>query len=123
MFGPDRLLTELKELGFEAQIVSANGSKFAVIGEYEVTIGQFLGRFIELGIEAVPDFPNRVASSIHVRANPQLLDKGDSIPKVRNIKNSKLGAEWRYWSHNFNWKDEKSARRLMNQIRGIFANV
>jgi hypothetical protein len=86
-------------------------------------LGRFKDRTIDLGIQATNDFPRTVAASIHVRANPQLLEKSDTVPNVRNIIDSPLGAEWRYWSHNFGWQGEKSARRLMNQIKGIFENV
>jgi hypothetical protein len=80
-------------------------------------------RKIDLGIQAPPDFPRTVASAIHVRAQPQLFDAADSIPNVRNITTSVLGPEWRYWSHNFGWSEERSARRLISQVNRIFANA
>jgi hypothetical protein len=64
-----------------------------------------------------------VASAIHVRANPQLLDNGDSVPGKRNITNSALGAEWRYWSHNLGWADPKTARRLISKVNKVFRDA
>jgi hypothetical protein len=123
-YGPERLYAELRELGFQVrQQVVGNGISFAVIEEFTVPCGRFIGRTIDLGLQAMPDFPRTVASAIHVRADPQLLDYGDTKPGVRNITKSPLGSEWRYWSHNFGWTGEKSARRLLSQINTIFANA
>lgn len=109
------------EFGVEKKIV---GKKtFVIIPDYEIPLGRFAGRVVELGIEVLNDYPRRVASSIHIKSSPHLLDKSDTIPKVRNIIDSPLGFEWRYWSHNFGWKEEKKLRRLMNQIKGVLANV
>jgi hypothetical protein len=87
-----------------------------------VPLGRFAGRTIDLGIPATPDFPRTVGASIHVRCSPQLLEKTDSAPNIRNIIDSPLGAEWRYWSNNFAWQGEaeRSAARLMSKINGVF---
>ena len=77
---------------------------------------------IDLGLLATPDYPRTVGSSIHVRAAPQLFDYG-SVPGVRNVIESGLGSEWRYWSHNFGWTGERSTRRLISQVNTIFANA
>lgn len=121
MYGPARLLEELQELGYDAQLLRAGELDFVVISQYEVTHGRFTSRVIDLGLPATPDFPRSVGSSIHVRATPQLLEY-ENIQNVRNIIQSPLGAEWRYWSHNFNWagERERSAARLMYQVNSIF---
>ena len=121
-YGPQKLISGLAELGFEAQLVEAGDNRFAVF-PYDVPIGRFAGRSIKVGVLATPDFPRTVASAIHVNANPQLLEKSDSVSDVRNIQDSPLGAEWRYWSHNFQWTEERSTRRLISQINGIFKNA
>ncbi len=124
MYGSARLFADLRDLGYEVQeVMASNGQEFAVISESEVPVGRFEGRVIDLGIQATPDFPRTVASAIHVRADPQLYEYSDSVPNVRNITQSVLGAEWRYWSHNFGWQGERSARRLVSQINGIFLNA
>ncbi|GAB7024931.1 hypothetical protein [Geotalea toluenoxydans] len=124
MFGPERLRIELVELGYAVEMINVGEAVFAVIEEYEVPLGQFAGRTIELAIPATPDFPRTVGASLHVRTEPQLFDYSDTLPGVRNITNSSLGPEWRYWSHNFGWNgSERSTRLLMNQIKGIFANA
>lgn len=124
MYGPPRLVADLFALGNLAEEVQApDGTRFAVIREFVVPYGRFEGRVIGLGLQATADFPRSVASAIHVRANPQLFEHADTVPNVRNITASALGAEWRYWSHNFGWQGEKSARRLMSQVNGILANA
>jgi len=124
MYGPERLVEDLQGLGYAAvQVIANDGTSFAVIPGFVVPCGKFVGRSIDLGLQAPADFPRSVASAIHVRSQPHLFDHGDSVPNVRNITGSALGGEWRYWSHNFGWQGEKSARRLMSQVNGIFANA
>jgi hypothetical protein len=110
-------------LDYDVELVAAQGnSKFAVIHNYEIQLGQFAGRIIELGIPGTENFPISVGSSIHVKTSPQLYEK-QNIPNVRNITDSALGSEWRYWSKNFGWAGERSARRLMSQINEVFKNA
>ena len=123
MYGPERLVSDLKELGFEAQVVDGGANQFAVVVKYEIEIGRFIGQIIDLGIMATADYPRTCASAIHIRADPQLLEKSDSVPNVRNITDSNLGPEWRYWSHNFQWTEERTTRRLISQINGIFKDA
>ena len=124
MYGIERLLADLRDLGYEVQEVTApNGQKFVVVASFPVPAGRFAERVIELGLQGTPDFPRTVASAIHVRADPQLYDYRDTVPNVRNITQSVLGPDWRYWSHNFGWQGERSARRLMSQVNGIFLNA
>lgn len=124
MYGPERLVRDLMELGYPVEKETAKNVVYAVIPGYEIEIGRFQGRIVDLAIPSTPDFPRTAAPSIHIRANPQLFEKSDSLPNVRNIIDSPLGPDWRYWSRNFGWNGvEKTTRRLMNQIKGIFANV
>jgi hypothetical protein len=124
MYGTARLLADLEALGYEPEELKApDGTPFVVMRKFVVPCGRFVDRRIELGIQPTPDFPRTVASAIHVRANPQLFEYSDSQPNVRNIAASALGPEWRYWSHNFGWQEERSARRLMSQVNRIFANA
>ncbi len=123
MYGPERLVSDLRDLGYDVELVTAkDGNKFAVIHNYEVLLGRFAGRIIDLGIPATADFPRTVGSSIHVKAKPQLFEK-QNVPGVRNIMESPLGDEWRYWSKNFGWAGEHSARRLLSQINEVFKNA
>lgn len=123
-YGPARLMADLDALGYGVQRVDASdGTPFVIIPDYVVPCGRFAGRTIDLGLQATPDFPRSVASAIHVRSNPHLFDYGDTEPRKRNITKSALGPEWRYWSRNFGWNGEKSARRLMSQINRIFADA
>jgi hypothetical protein len=123
VYGPERLCADLRALGYDVELVLVGGHAFAVIRNYEVTLGKFVGRTIELGLQATPDFPNTVAAAIHVRSVPHLYDLGDCVANVRNIQASAIGTEWRYWSYNFGWGAEKTARRLMSQVNKIFQDA
>lgn len=124
MYGLARLLRDLEALGYHVgERRAPDGTPFAVISNFVVPCGRFVDRTIDLALQATPDFPRTVASAIHIRSNPQLFDAGDSVPNVRNITTSILGHEWRYWSYNFGWNEERSARRLMSQVNRIFANA
>lgn len=120
-YGPHRLLSDLTALGYSANLVQPpTGEYFVVLNNYVVEFGRFARRVIQLGVQATPDFPKTVSAAIHVKSSPHLLDLIDTVPNVRNIQPSALGPEWRYWSRNFGWSEEKSARRLMSQIAKIF---
>lgn len=124
MYGLARLLGELKALGYEVrEVVAPDGTPFVVLNDFVVPCGRFADRRIDLALQATPDFPRTVASAVHVRANPQLFELSDSVPNVRNITSSVLGPDWRYWSYNFGWNQERSARRLISQVNRIFANA
>ncbi|MFH2064749.1 MAG: hypothetical protein ABIK15_06100 [Pseudomonadota bacterium] len=123
MFGIEKLAHDLTEIGYQPEKIKVNDLDFVVIDEFLVELGRFKGRNICLGIQATKDFPRSAASAIHVKASPQLFEKKDSIKNVRNIIDSPLGPDWRYWSHNFKWKENSSTRRLVNQIKGIFARA
>ena len=103
-FGPDRFAEELMTLGYQPELlVASDNYKYVVLRDYPVLLGIFSGRIIDLGMLATSDFPISVSSALHVRAEPQLYEKADTVPEVRNILDSILGMEWRYWSVNFKW--------------------
>ncbi len=121
LYGPERLRADLVALGFKTELVTGNDQNtYAVMREFEITMGKFEGRIIDLAVFATADYPKSVASAIHVRAQPQLFEKTDSMPNVRNITDSGLGHEWRYWSKNFGWNGERTTRCLISQINKIF---
>lgn len=122
MFGPERLRLDLSELAYEVEVMTAQGKSFAVIKGYEVLAGRFQGRVIDLGIQAPPDYPHTVGSSIHVKAKPQLLEKSDTLPGVRNILDSALGPDWRYWSFSFG-RGPHTANDLLAKINTVFRGV
>ena len=122
-FGPDRFIEDLQALGLKVEKVEVqSGVIFAVTPEFLIEAGKFEGRVIGLGLQCTADFPRSVHSSIHVKATPQLYDT-QNIPNVRNIQASLLGPEWRYWSKNFNWTNERNARQLISKINRIFLDA
>lgn len=122
--GVERLLADLQELGLAAEkAVDGNGAIYGIVPGFTVEVGRFAGRVIDLGIPVPENFPEAFGASIHVRATPQLVDKHDSVPNVRNIVDSALGPEWRYWSHNFGDGGSRTTRRLLSQINLIFLHV
>lgn len=124
MYGPQRLKRDLEDLGFKVTLINgSDGQVYAVMLEFEVASGRFAGRIVDLGIMAVANFPQGVAAAIQIKADPQLFEKTDSESGVRNIQDSPLGPEWRYWSKNFNWECEKTTRRLISQINRIFEDA
>lgn len=124
MFGAEKLRQDLENLGYKIEIIpGTDQNQYAVMLGYEVQIGRFAGQIIDLGILATPDYPRSVAAAIHVKAQPQLLEKTDTVPNVRNIIDSALGTEWRYWSNNFNWNQERNTRSLISQINTIFKDA
>lgn len=123
-YGVDRLIEDLVALGHERteKTQGSDGNQFAVIRGFVVPLGRFAGREIDLGLPAPPNYPQGVGSAVHVRATPQLLPDG-RVPNVRNVTQSALGPEWRYWSHNFGWSGERSTRELLAQVNRIFLDA
>ena len=122
--GPEKLMDELQDLGYKPKLVDApDGNQYVVLAGYTVELGKFSGRVIDIGFLATADFPNSVASAIHIKSDPQLYETKDTLKGIRNITNSALGDEWRYWSINFNWQSGSSARRLLSQINTVFQNA
>ncbi len=55
--GPDRLIEDLRNLGYEVTRVTVGaGVIFAVIPAYEIVAGKFIGRIIDLGIQCTANF-------------------------------------------------------------------
>jgi len=125
-YGGDRLFDELTKFGYSPlKVTATNDAGFLVLPGFVVPSGKFGGRIIDLGLQTTSDYPNSVHSSIHVKAEPQLYEPNENVPNVRNVQASPLGPDWRYWSKNFNWSNEKekTARRLMAKINTIFEHA
>lgn len=124
MYGPERLRGDLESLGYKATVMNGNDSQvYVIMLGFEVSSGRFAGCVIDLGVMGVANYPQGVAAAVHVRATPQLFEKTDTQAGVRNIQDSPLGPDWRYWSKNFNWESEKTTRRLISQINRIFEDA
>jgi hypothetical protein len=120
-YGIDQFIKDFEALGYRPMVQKGNDNQiYAIFNGFEVPLGKFAGRIIDLGILVLSDYPRIVHSSIHVKANPQLYEKKDTVPGVRNIIDSGLGSDWRYWSYAFKATAEDTALNLMSQINGIF---
>ncbi len=120
-FGITRMIGDLKALGFNKveAVTASDGTPFAVLRGFEIKLGRFAGRAIDLALPAPPNFPQGVGAAIHVSTAPHLLPDG-SVAGHHNVIASPLGAEWRYWSHNFGWTGERTTRELLAQVNRIF---
>jgi hypothetical protein len=124
LYGIEKFLQDLFDLGYLSEkVIGSDNVKYAVIRNYEVPIGKFQGRIIDLGIPIPDDYPRLIGPSIHIRATPQLLEYADTIPNVRNIIGSQLGQDWRYWSFRLNILPENTTANILFQIHGIFQRI
>lgn len=120
LYGAERFVNDFSELGYQPElIIGIDGQTYAIFNDFEIPIGQFSGRVIDLALIVPADFPRIVGASIHVKANPQLYEIKDNIPGVRNIIDSGLGPDWKYWSFAFKAEAEDTAKNLMSQIMGV----
>ena len=72
--GPDRLIGDLRNLGYEVtKVPVGNDIFFAVLPAYEIVAGKFSGRIIDLGIQCTANFPMSVHAAIHIKAEPSTL--------------------------------------------------
>lgn len=124
-YGIEAFKLDLEALSYTDLITKKGNDQvdFLVIPSFIVPIGRFEGRVIDLAIPVPGDYPRTVGASIHIKSNPQLLEKSDSLTSVRNIIDSSLGEEWRYWSFRFIPQIENTAENLMHQINGVFKNI
>lgn len=123
-YGKERLYNDLISDGYSAEYLKdSKGMDYVVITEYVIQFGIFKGQEIALAIPVPKDYPRTAGASIHVKSDPHLLDNKDTIKGKRNIINSNLGNEWRYWSFRFNLSSENPTNDLMSQINGIFKNI
>lgn len=122
--GKERLFNDLKNMGFQVEhVVDSKGRSYVVILEFLIPIGQFLGMTIDLALPVPNDYPRVVGPCIHVRAAPQLLDNKDTVKGKRNIINSPLGNDWKYWSFRFDVSGVDPTKDLIAQVNGIFKNI
>ena len=124
-YGKERLFNDLILLGYQIieHVQATNGQDYVVIKSYEIEHGIFEGRIIDLALHAPKEYPRTIGPSIQVKSSPHLLEKHDSIPKKRNVIDSPLGSEWRYWSFRFSLNQNDPTKDLMTQINGIFRNI
>lgn len=119
-FGVNRLVEDLKSLGFNhVSVIKDNTGTYALIPNFEIPVGSFAGRAIDLAIPAPDQYPQQFGASIHIRSLPHLVEFG-FIPNVRNVIQSNLGNDWQYWSYQFNVGPLNPTSEFISQINGIF---
>jgi hypothetical protein len=118
-----KFMDDLTVLGYNPELRQDDQNQFfAILPGYTVEHGRFQGRVIDLGLPALLDYPRMVGPSMHIKADPQLLELQNDPGKL-NVINSLLGSEWRYWSFRFVAHPQETAQQLMNQINTVFKNV
>lgn len=124
-YGKERLFNDLVLLGYRLieHVHLTNGQDYVVLRDFKIEHGIFKDSVIDLALLAPKEYPRTVGPSIQVKSNPHLLDKKDSVSGKRNIIDSPLGAEWRYWSFRFMLSPNDPTKDLMTQINGIFRNI
>jgi hypothetical protein len=121
LIGIERIVQDLLALNYDG-VERRTGSDqitYAVIPEFKIPAGSFDGRIIGLGIPVPADYPRSSGRSIHIKADPVLFPLG-SVPGVRNVIASILGAEWQYWSFEFILSPANPTTDLMCKINAIF---
>lgn len=116
--GISELKRQLEELGY---VVIMEGDNFLSF-KYNIPLGKFRNKEIELGLEA-SQFPLIPPSGIIIK--PHLLPisgGGGSHPNGGIHLRSFPSAEWQYWSRPFtNWgNSEKNAKIYLAFIRTLF---
>jgi len=124
LYGKERLLDDLRKMDFNVEpLADTKTNDYILIRDYNINVGPFIGKMVDLALPVPNDYPRTVGSSLHIRSSPQLLDFQDTIPGKRNIIKSDLGDDWRYWSFRFNLDPENSTLDFISQINGIFRNI
>ena len=120
IYGSECFIKDFNAIGYSPILVGVGKQNYAIFKEFEIPIGKFAGRIIDLALIVLNDYPRMVHSSIHIKTTPQLFEKSDTISGVRNIIDSGLGVEWRYWSIALKSVPDNTAMHLMSQINGVF---
>ena len=121
LLGIDKLLYDLAELGYNnlQKAKDTNGLDYAIIKDFEIQLGSFAGKLIDLAIPAYTDYPRSFGSSMHTKADPHLVPF-ENLPNRRNVVPSLLGDQWQYWSFGFRVKPTNPTSELISQINEIF---
>lgn len=120
MIGASRLEQDLQQQGYKSlSILNEGGQAYVMIANFEVPVGSFAGRIIDLAIPAPIDYPRVCGASMHVRSTPQLVEFGQ-VQGLRNVIASPLGPDWQYWSYAFHARPGNTTGELMSQIHAVF---
>jgi hypothetical protein len=109
------LAEQLQQLGFEVDL-SFTQHNVVVIPNYEIKVGRYSGKRVQVGIPA-QDFPFTAPAGLHF--SPLLAPNGTA-----NISQSPLGPDWQYWSRRLqDWKEsDRNARHVISYINKVVLN-
>lgn len=111
---------QIRALGHDVKALDEERISFP----YEIPVGKFAGRKIELGFIVQPDFPaNAPASGPHLTPRLLAINTQSKVHPEGGIHESaQFGAEWQYWSRPCEeWaKTDRSAKAYMAFIRRLF---
>lgn len=112
---------QLQALGYTVRELANDFVAF----EYEITVGKFIGKKVELAFQLNIPFPMQPPGGPHF--NPLLLPKtgGGGTHPFGAIHDSALGVEWEYWSRPFKeWNTtDKTVKTYMAHIRNLLNTI
>jgi hypothetical protein len=118
--GANEFAKELETSRFK--ITGADGNRVMFL--YEIEVGRFAGRVVELGFVVPNEFPFNPPSGPHLSPHLVPLHPANDLPHPSGgvHASDQFGANWQYWSRPYhNWaKTDRSTRAYLAFIRRLF---
>ena len=117
-------LSQLQVMGYTVQELAIAPHTYWVF-DYEIPLGKFRGRIVQVGLLASDSFPMDPPPGPHF--NPHLLpvtNQGGVHP-LGGIHNSPLGQVWQYWSRPFTgWsKTDRTVKTYIAHLKNLLDTV
>ena len=116
-----QFIQELQALGHTAQELVAENRRFLVF-DYEIPVGRFRGRSVQLGLEVQESYPMDAPPGPHFSQQLLPIHPQNDIPHpFGGVHNSPLGVDWQYWSRPFNeWAGtDKTVKTYLTHIKHL----
>lgn len=115
--GRTEFIEQLKALGYSTHELSHGMIGVILV----IPVGKNSGISIDLALQVPNDFPMNCPPGPHFKS----IDVKNWIEPSRNIHDSTLGGEWRYWSRPFpDWnRTEKTVRTYFAHLKNLLANL
>ncbi|MEU6653334.1 hypothetical protein ABZ904_28840 [Streptomyces sp. NPDC046900] len=115
LWGPAALHAGLLAAGYTPQQTTTPVGEFVVF-EYTIEAGPRAGTTVQIGLQAMQDFP--VTPPGGPQVSPRLGHPHGAVHP------SPLGGEWEYWSRPAtNWAADRSVRGYLRHLRTLFAQL